>query len=189
MLSLLIFIGEAVRDAFDPRKTLPLMALLEVEDLSVTFASGTGRSRPSRASRFALDRGETLAHRRRERLGQVGDRALDPAAAALSHGRRIPSGSIRFDGAGADRRATSASCARSAAAAIGMIFQEPMTSLNPLHTVERQIGEVLCVHRGLRPRGGARARARAAAAGAACRSRSSGSAPTRTSCPAASASA
>ena len=36
-----------------------------------------------------------------------------------------------------------------------MIFQEPMTSLNPLHTIERQIGEILELHQGLTRRGGA----------------------------------
>ena len=41
---------------------------------------------------------------------------------------------------------------------ISMIFQEPMTSLNPLHTVEQQIGEILALHRGF-GRPGARARA------------------------------
>ena len=39
-----------------------------------------------------------------------------------------------------------------------MIFQEPMTSLNPLHTIERQVGEILKLHRGMRrPAGRARA--------------------------------
>ena len=51
---------------------------------------------------------------------------------------------------------TSATCARCAATTY-MVFQEPMTSLNPLHTVERQIGEVLDLHQGLT---GARARRR-----------------------------
>jgi microcin C transport system ATP-binding protein len=39
---------------------------------------------------------------------------------------------------------------------ITMIFQEPMTSLNPLHTVERQIGEILALHQGLSPEDAAR---------------------------------
>ena len=47
---------------------------------------------------------------------------------------------------------------------ISMIFQEPMTSLNPLHTIEKQVGEILKLHRGHERRGGARARARAACA-------------------------
>ncbi len=42
---------------------------------------------------------------------------------------------------------------------ISMIFQEPMTSLNPLHTVERQVGEVLDVHRGMSGAAAQRARA------------------------------
>ena len=68
-----------------------------------------------------------------------------------------PPGSIRFDGeelVGRDDRFLRTIRGRR----IGMIFQEPMTSLNPLHTVERQISEVLFVHRGL---GRAEARARA----------------------------
>ncbi len=72
---------------------------------------------------------------------------------------------------------------------ISIIFQEPMTSLNPLHTIERQVGEILEVHRGLADEQSARARAGAAAQG---RHPRSGEAPrrlSRTSCRAASASA
>ena len=72
---------------------------------------------------------------------------------------------------------------------IGIVFQEPMTSLNPLHTIERQVGEVLKLHQGLSD-----ARARVARAGAprrrsASAKRRAGSAPIPTSFPAASASA
>ena len=74
-------------------------------------------------------------------------------------------------------------------ARIGMIFQEPMTALNPLYTVGNQIGEVLELHEALRPNA-ARARAdRAAARAPASPSPSAASTPTRTSSPAASASA
>ena len=72
---------------------------------------------------------------------------------------------------------------------IGIVFQEPMTSLNPLHTIERQVGEVLKVHRGL---GETAARARDAGAarpGRHPRRGRAGSTPIRTSFPAASASA
>ena len=161
------------------------MALLEVKDLGVTFGAEPTPVQAVRGASFALDRGRHAGHRRRERLGQVGDRALDPAAAALSRWRRTRPGSIRFDGeelVGRDDRFLRTIRGRR----IGMIFQEPMTSLNPLHTVERQIGEVLFVHRGL---GRAEARARAARAPAAGRrspTPSRGSAPTRTSSPAAS---
>ena len=72
---------------------------------------------------------------------------------------------------------------------IAMIFQEPMTSLNPLHTIERQIGETLTLHRGL---SGREARARTLElleAGAACAIRNKDSSPIPTSSPAANASA
>ena len=72
---------------------------------------------------------------------------------------------------------------------ISMIFQEPMTSLNPLHTVERQVGEILEVHRGHARRGGARARAGASDPGRHPRAGEAGSAPIRTSFPAGSGSA
>ncbi|MGD9507401.1 MAG: ABC transporter ATP-binding protein [Geminicoccaceae bacterium] len=121
------------------------MALLEVSGLSVSFA---GAGRPVEAVRgvsFALDRGETLAI--------VGESGSGKSVTALSilqllpePAATYPSGSIRFDGeelVGREERLLRAI----RGARIGMIFQEPMTSLNPLHTVERQIGEVLLIHR------------------------------------------
>ena len=72
---------------------------------------------------------------------------------------------------------------------IAMIFQEPMTALNPLHTIGAQIGEVLALHEGLRPKRGARARDRAARTAPASPSRSGASTPIRTSSRAASGSA
>ena len=132
------------------------MALLEVQDLSVTFATG---GRPVEAVRrigFDLDRGQTLAI--------VGESGSGKSVTALSILQLLPyplaahpTGSIRFDGqelVGRDDRFLRTIRGRR----IGMIFQEPMTSLNPLHSVERQITEVLFVHRGL---GRAEARARA----------------------------
>ena len=96
MLSLLVFIGEAVRDAFDPRQDLRMSPredppLLEVKDLSVAF--GIGRARGPRGAERQLPHRarRDLAAGRRERLGQVGDRALDPAAPALSR-RAAPVG-------------------------------------------------------------------------------------------------
>ena len=71
---------------------------------------------------------------------------------------------------------------------ITMVFQEPMTSLNPLHTIERQIGEVLRPPSRpdrARPPGGASWNCSTSSA---CATRSAAWAPTRTSCPAASAS-
>ncbi|HEX6012255.1 MAG TPA: ABC transporter ATP-binding protein [Geminicoccaceae bacterium] len=132
------------------------MALLEVEDLSVTFAAEPQAVEAVKRASFALDRGETLAI--------VGESGSGKSVTALSILQLLPypkashpSGSVRFDGqelVGQGDRFLRAIRGRR----IGMIFQEPMTSLNPLHTVERQIGEVLFVHQGL---GRAQARARA----------------------------
>ena len=71
---------------------------------------------------------------------------------------------------------------------IAIVFQEPMTSLNPLHTIEKQIGEILLLHRGLT---GAPARARTSrfSARSASPTRKAGSRAIRISSPAASASA
>ncbi len=128
------------------------MALLEIEDLGVRFGAGAPAVK---GASFTLDRGETLAI--------VGESGSGKSVTALSILQLLPypvathpSGSIRFDGQeliGRDDRFMRAIRGRR----IGMIFQEPMTSLNPLHTVERQVSEVLFVHRGL---GRAAARAR-----------------------------
>ena len=181
MLSLLIFVGEAVRDAFDPRKVRAVSErpercrrpLLEVRNLSVTFA-GRGGAQPGRGGQGCLVHARPRRDPgagRRERLGQERDGAVDPAAAALS-GRRARR-----------RRAASALPARSWSAPpperlrrvrgnrIAMVFQEPMTSLNPLHTLERQIAETLLIHKHMTRRGGARAHPRAVAAGRSARCR------------------
>ncbi len=132
------------------------MALLEVERSRRHLRRRRGAVHAVRGASFALDRGETLA--------LVGESGSGKSVTALSILQLLPyplaahpTGSIRFDGqelVGRDDRFLRTIRGKR----IGMIFQEPMTSLNPLHTVERQIGEVLFVHRGL---GGAAARARA----------------------------
>jgi microcin C transport system ATP-binding protein len=132
------------------------MALLEVSDLSVSFTAEEGPVEAVKRASFSLDRGRTLAI--------VGESGSGKSVTALSVLQLLPypkawhpSGSIRFDGqelVGRDDRTLRTIRGRR----IGMIFQEPMTSLNPLHTVERQISEVLFVHRGL-SRGEARVRA------------------------------
>ena len=122
--------------------------LLEIRNLAVTFA-GRGGAAPVAAVRgvsFSLDRGETLA--------LVGESGSGKSVTALSilqllpyplalHG---PDSSIRFAGEELIGAAPD-TLRRVRGNRVAMIFQEPMTSLNPLHTIERQIGEILLVHR------------------------------------------
>ena len=125
--------------------------LLEVRDLSVAFDLGGGR-RSTAVDRvsFRLDRGETLA--------LVGESGSGKSVTALSVLQLLPypvashphGGSIRFAGEellGAPEQRLRAVRGNR----IAMIFQEPMTSLNPLHTIERQIGEALVIHKRLTP--------------------------------------
>jgi microcin C transport system ATP-binding protein len=122
--------------------------LLEVRNLSVTFA-GRGRAPGVEAVRgvsLSLDRGQTLA--------LVGESGSGKSVTALSvlqllpyplalHG---PESSIRFAGEELIG-ALPEQLRRVRGDRIAMVFQEPMTSLNPLHTIERQIGEILLIHR------------------------------------------
>jgi ABC-type microcin C transport system duplicated ATPase subunit YejF/ABC-type microcin C transport system permease subunit YejE len=180
MLALLVFIGEAVRDAFDPRKVfapargrsretgdgrretgdgtnppvsqLPspvssASSLLAVDNLHVRFGTGPDAIEAVRGVSFGLQRGETLA--------LVGESGSGKSVTALSILQLLPypnashpRGSIRLQdteliGARPD------TLRRIRGDRIAMIFQEPMTSLNPLHTIERQIGETLVLHRQL----------------------------------------
>jgi microcin C transport system ATP-binding protein len=119
--------------------------LLEVKDLSVVFRQGGNRTLAVDHVSFAIDKGETLA--------LVGESGSGKSVSALSILKLLPypsashpSGSILFKGENlldADEH----DLRRVRGADITMIFQEPMTSLNPLHTVERQIGEILELHR------------------------------------------
>jgi microcin C transport system ATP-binding protein len=123
--------------------------LLEVEDLAVRFGEGSGAVDAVRGVSFTLDRGETFA--------LVGESGSGKSVTALSILRllpypvaRHPTGRIRFEG----RELLGASEAGIRAIRgdrVAMVFQEPMTSLNPLHRVERQIGETLRLHRAMSP--------------------------------------
>jgi len=121
--------------------------LLSVRDLSVQFRQdGRNVLAVDRVS-FDIEQGETVA--------LVGESGSGKSVTALSVLKLLPypmashpSGAIEFDGT--DLLALDESRLRKVRGNdIAMIFQEPMTSLNPLHTVERQIGEILKIHQGM----------------------------------------
>src|SRR6201997_1631512 len=129
--------------------------LLEVEDLSVAFRQGQRETLAVDRVSFEIKKGETLA--------LVGESGSGKSVTALSVLKLLPypaahhpSGAIRFKGQD-HLRLSEAEIRRVRGNDITIIFQEPMTSLNPLHTIEKQIGEILLLHRGLT---GAAARAR-----------------------------
>ena len=121
--------------------------LLEVRDLSVDFGKGDKAVRAVRNVSFEIARGETVA--------LVGESGSGKSVTALSVLQLLPypvashpTGSIRFQGrelVGAPAR----DLLDVRGNRVSMIFQEPMTSLNPLHTIERQVNEVLILHKGL----------------------------------------
>jgi microcin C transport system ATP-binding protein len=121
--------------------------LLDVRDLSVAFhQDGQTTLAVDRVS-FTLAKGETLAI--------VGESGSGKSVTALSIVQLLtypaashPSGKIIFNGQDL-LGATQETLRKVRGAAITMVFPEPMTSLNPLHTIERQVGEILAVHRGL----------------------------------------
>ena len=121
--------------------------LLEIEDLRTQFFTRDGVVRAVDGVSYAVNAGETLA--------VVGESGCGKSVTALSVLRLIPSppgrivsGHIRFQGR--DLLQLSDSEMRDIRGnEISMVFQEPMTSLNPVLTVGRQIGETLRLHQGL----------------------------------------
>ncbi len=121
--------------------------LVSVRDLSVVFRqAGTETLAVDRVS-YDIRKGETLA--------LVGESGSGKSVSALSIVRLLnypaashPGGEIRLNGEDL-LKADEARMRAIRGNVITMIFQEPMTSLNPLHTVERQISEIVAIHRGL----------------------------------------
>ncbi len=128
--------------------------LLEVHDLSIAFTQGGKETLAVDRVSFSLERGKTLA--------LVGESGSGKSITALSVVRllppsaRHPSGGVRFDGQDV-LKLDDEGLRRIRGARITMVFQEPMTSLNPLHSIERQVGEILELH-GMRGREAVRAR-------------------------------
>ncbi|WP_248322580.1 dipeptide ABC transporter ATP-binding protein [Caballeronia sp. Sq4a] len=129
--------------------TLPDSRVIDVRDLSVTFRSRSRTVEAVRNITFNVDRGETLAI-----VGESGSGKSVTSLALMrlvEHGGgSIASGSIAFrrrNGQVLDvARASSATMRGVRGADIAMIFQEPMTSLNPVFTVGDQIAEAIALH-------------------------------------------
>jgi len=126
---------------------MPDAPLLQVRDLHVSFGRGAREVKAVRGVSFDLAKGETVA--------LVGESGSGKSVTALSILQLLPypmahhpGGSIKFGGqelVGAPEPVLR----RIRGNDISMVFQEPMTSLNPLHTIEKQVNEVLFLHKGL----------------------------------------
>jgi len=118
--------------------------LIEVEDLRVRLNTSRGPADAVRGVSFTLARGETL--------GLIGESGCGKSVTALALMGLLPDsavtgGSIRLDGqqlVGLDE----ADYCKLRGNRISMIFQEPMTALNPMHSVGRQVAEPLRRHKG-----------------------------------------
>src|SRR5690606_30894224 len=124
--------------------------LIEVRNLAVEFVSGEQTQRVVEGVSFDIRKGETLA--------LVGESGSGKSVTAHSILRllpyplaRHPAGSIAYGGHDL-LQSDEKHMRRIRGNRIAMVFQEPMTSLNPLHTVGMQINEVLQLHKGLRGR-------------------------------------
>ena len=121
--------------------------LLAIRDLSVAFTQGGQETLAVDRISFDINKGETVA--------LVGESGSGKSVSALSVLKLLPypaashpSGQILMNGQDL-LKINDSEMRKVRGNAVSMIFQEPMTSLNPLHTVERQISEILKVHRGM----------------------------------------
>lgn len=121
--------------------------LLSVEDLSVAFTQGKRQTLAVDRISFDLKKGETVA--------LVGESGSGKSVSAQSVLRLLPyptashpSGKIMMEGVDL-LQASEEKLREVRGNGVSMIFQEPMTSLNPLHSVEKQVSEILKIHRGM----------------------------------------
>jgi len=125
-----------------------MTALLSVQDLKVSFGRDAQAVEAVKGVSFSLEKGQTLA--------LVGESGSGKSVTALSVLQLLPyprahhpAGSIKLEAQellGAPER----DLRQVRGNRIAMVFQEPMTSLNPLHSIGKQVGEVLEIHRGMR---------------------------------------
>lgn len=122
--------------------------LLSIQDLGVAFRQGEVLNPVVNGLSLQIEKAETLA--------LVGESGSGKSVTALSVLRLLPSppvvytaGDIQFNG-NSLLHAPEGELRKVRGNQISMIFQEPMVSLNPLHTIEKQLAEVLALHRGMR---------------------------------------
>ena len=122
--------------------------VIEIKNLDVFFGHGESANQVVKSVNLNIDLGETVA--------LIGESGSGKSVTALSILQLLPyplaahsdTSSIRFQGAELVNEKESV-LRKIRGNQISMIFQEPMTSLNPLHTVGKQIVEVLTLHKGL----------------------------------------
>ena len=124
-----------------------MAALLDIQDLAVDFRTEGGAVHAVKGLSLSIDRGETVA--------LVGESGSGKSVTALSVLQLLPYptashpvGSIRLEGQ--ELLGAPASTMRTVRGnRVAMVFQEPMTSLNPLHSIEKQLAETLRLHKGM----------------------------------------
>ena len=124
-----------------------MATLLDIQDLSVDFRTEGGTVHAVRGLSLSIQQGETVA--------LVGESGSGKSVTALSVLQLLPyptashpGGSVRFEGR--ELLGAPAAAMRTVRGnRIAMVFQEPMTSLNPLHAIEKQLGETLRLHKGM----------------------------------------
>ncbi|MDE0205671.1 MAG: ABC transporter ATP-binding protein [Candidatus Tectomicrobia bacterium] len=124
-----------------------MATLLDIQDLSVDFRTEGGTVHAVKGLSLSIQQGETVA--------LVGESGSGKSVTALSVLQLLPyptashpGGSVRFEGR--ELLGAPANTMRTVRGnRIAMVFQEPMTSLNPLHSVEKQLGETLRLHKGM----------------------------------------
>ena len=120
--------------------------LVDVKNLSVAFGEGQDATRVVDGATFHIEKGESIA--------LVGESGSGKTVSALSVLRLLPqsashpTGEVWFEGQDL-LKASEATMRTIRGDRISIIFQEPMTTLNPLHTIETQVGEIIKLHRGL----------------------------------------
>ena len=124
-----------------------MATLLDIQDLSVDFRTEGGTVQAVKGLSLSIHHGETVA--------LVGESGSGKSVSALSVLQLLPyptashpGGSVRFEGRELVG-APAATMRKVRGNRIAMVFQEPMTSLNPLHSIEKQLGETLRLHKGM----------------------------------------